>query len=565
MNVAAIRLCRILLSLPTPKGRRYLPRTMRHATLALSAALTTTLTAAACRPATAPAPAPETKTRPAITPLPPIPHVDGPLAPRVVYPQANQLIQSKDSTFILGSVGNGRATLTINGQPVPVRPNGSYVAFVANPPPTAPQYDLVVVLGADTARATQPVRVAGMAALLPDSLRPPPPPPAIVVDTTPAWVVLGDSVNVQTDTDRVVIGRPEPNETYRWFLFPGTRAQLTARYPGYARVRLDSSLQIWVQAVDAKTFATDTTPPHRIAGNSSVKASPDYSDLIIPINERPPYFIEERERSLELTLYGTRGNTDLVNYPTSDSLIRHVEWSQELGDRVRYTVRLSQEPYGFLVLYENGSFVLRVRREPSTQHLASNTQHQASSPLSGLTIAIDPGHPPAGATGPTGLYEGDAVLPVAFFIKGMLESRGANVVMTRTTRDVVDLAMRPVIARRANAHAFVSLHYNAYGDGTNPLVQPNGIETFFYRPHAEPLARDVQTALLTQQPLVDEGVHYRSLAIVRTTWMPSVLVEGGFIIIPEQENAMRTERFQEHYALGVVDGLERYFRAVRAP
>jgi N-acetylmuramoyl-L-alanine amidase len=155
------------------------------------------------------------------------------------------------------------------------------------------------------------------------------------------------------------------------------------------------------------------------------------------------------------------------------------------------------------------------------------------------------------------------VLPVGFIVKRLLEERGATVVMTRTTRDVVDLAVRPVIARRANAHAFVSLHYNAYGDGTNPLIQTNGIETFFYRPHAESLARAVQAALLTQQPLDDEGVHYRSLAIVRTTWMPSVLVEGGYIIIPEQENAMRTEQFQEHYARGVVDGLEAYFGALR--
>jgi N-acetylmuramoyl-L-alanine amidase len=180
--------------------------------------------------------------------LPPIPLVEGPLAPKVVYPQLNQLITSKDSTFILGSVGNGRAALTVNGMPVRVEPNGSFLAFVPNPPPTAPQYDLVAVLRSDTARATQPVRVAGMPVpgQNPDSTRVlPPTPPPTVVDTTPAWVVLGDSVNVATDTDRVVIGRPAPNETYRWFLMPGTRVQLPARYPGYARVRVDSALQIW--------------------------------------------------------------------------------------------------------------------------------------------------------------------------------------------------------------------------------------------------------------------------------------------------------------------------------
>jgi len=534
---------------------------MRQATLALAAGLF----AAACRGAPAPttAPAPETGARRVVAPLPPIPLVEGPLAPRVVYPQANQMIQSKDSTFILGSVGSGRARLTINGKEIPVKPNGAFLAFVANPPPTAPQYDLVAILGADTARATQPVRVAGM--LPPDTAHLAPP---TVVDTTPSWVILGDSVNAQTDTDRIVIGRPEPNETYRWFLLPGTRVQLTARFPGYARVRLDSALQIWVQAVDAKTFATDTIPPKRIAGNSTVRAGSDYSDLIIPVSERPAFFVEERQRSLELTLYDTHGNTDLVNYPTSDSLIRHVEWAQELNDRVRYTVQLSQEPFGFLVLYENNSLVLRVRRRPAfdSRHPTSNIPRPASgvSSLAGLTIAIDPGHPPAGANGPTGFYEGDAVLPVGFVIKRLLEERGANVVMTRTTRDVVELAMRPIIARRANAHAFVSLHYNAYGDGTNPLIQPNGIETVFYRPQAEPLARAVEAAVLAYQPLTDDGVHYRSLAIVRTTWMPSVLIEGGYIIVPEQENAMRTPVFQQRFAQGVVDGLETYFSALRS-
>ena len=243
----------------------------------------------ACRPSTAPVPESKKGEIPGEIPvvreaLPPIPEVQGPLAPRVVYPQANQMIQSKDSTFILGSVGNGKAALTINGQNVPVQPNGSFLAFVPNPPPTAPQYDLVAVLGADTARATQPVRVAGM--LPPDTTKPP-----AVTDTTPTWVVLGDSVSVAQDTDRVVIGRPGPNETYRWFFFPGTRALLTARYPGYARVRVDSALQVWVQAVDAKVVAPDTTPPHRLTQNGRVRADAGWSDLIIPMGERPPFLI----------------------------------------------------------------------------------------------------------------------------------------------------------------------------------------------------------------------------------------------------------------------------------
>ena len=509
-----------------------------------------------------------------------MPLVEGPLQPNIVYPRPDHQIGSSDSTFVLGSVGNGRASLTINGQAIRVWPNGSFLGFVANPPATAPQYELVAALGADTARLTQPVKVPGMAELLPDSLRPPPPPPRVVTDTTPTWVILGDSASAASDTDRVIIGRPTPSGVYRWFLFPGTRVQLTGYFPGYARIRLDSALQIWVDAADAKTLSWDTIAPRRVAGNARVRSTPEYSDLIIPVGERPSYFIEEHSGVIELTLYDTRGGTDIVNFPTTDSLIKTVEWEAERTDRIKYTVRLTQDPFGYLALYENGAFVLRVRRAPgavgSGQRVVDSGQGGVGSaqrpnspapasvsPLSGLTIAVDPGHPPAGATGPTGFYEADAVLPVGFALQRILQQRGANVVMTRTTPDAVDLALRPILARRANAHAFVSLHYNAYGDGINPLREPNGMEVYFYRVHSEPLARAVQTEMLERIPLPDQGVYFRSLAVVRNTWMPAILVEGGFIIIPEQEYAMKTADYQERYARAVADGLEVFFRGIR--
>ena len=491
--------------------------------------------------------------------------VEGTLFPRVVYPQWNQLIQSRDSNFIHGYVGNGHATLTINGMNVRVWPNGAFLAWVPNPPPTAAQYVLVATLGADSAVSTHQVRVAGMTPPVADSLKLPVP---AVVDTIPTWVMLRDTATTLSDTDRVVIGRPTPNSTYQWFFLPNTRVQLTARYPGFVRVRLDSGLEVWVDAVDAKAFATDTVPPKRVAGNIRVRSAERWVDVVIPIGERPAYLVVEREHSLELTLYGTRGNTDLVNYPTRDTLVRQVQWSQELNDRARYTVELSSSPFGYLVLYENGVFTLRVRRPPSgisgLRPAVSGRGTADRSSLSGLTIVVDAGHPPAGATGPTGLFEGDAVLPAAMMLQAILAERGATVVMTRTTRDAVDLVMRSVISRRADAHAFVSLHYNAYPDGVNPFTRPNGIEVYFYRPHSEPLARAVQAELIGWQPLEDQGIHFRSLSVVRSTWFPSVLAEGGYLMIPEQENAMRTPEWQQRYARAVADGLENYFRVLRS-
>ncbi len=549
MKRTTINVCHAVVSLPVPNGRRYLRGTMKRA---LFAALTA-LAVAACRAPAAVVPVEPVPDAPTRLPLPEVPLVAGPLEPRVVYPSPNQMIGSRDSNFIFGSVGNGNASLSINGQPVRVWPNGAFLGYVANPAPTeAPMYTLVAGLGADTIRLSLPVRVAGMP--VSDTVRPVVTPPAVITDTTPAWVILGDSANVASDTDRVIITRPGPNDTYRWFLLPGTRVQVNGRYPGFARIRLDSALNAWVVAADAKTFAADTSRPVRVVGNGRVRASEGWVDVILPVRERPAFFVEERPQALELTLYDTRGSTDQINYPTSDSLVRLVEWEQVRSDRVRYTVHLSSAPFGYLVLYENGALILRVRRPP-TSHV--------SRPLQGLTIAVNAGHPPGGANGPTGLYEADAALEVAFRVQRMLEERGATAVMTRTTRDAVDLALRPILARRAGAHAYVSIHYNAYGDGVNPFRMPNGVEVYYYRPHSEPLARAIQARMVEYQPLADQGVYFRSLSDVRTPWMPAILAEGGFMMIPEQENAMRTPGFQTQYARAIVDGLEAYFRTRR--
>ena len=49
-------------------------------------------------------------------------------------------------------------------------------------------------------------------------------------------------------------------------------------------------------------------------------------------------------------------------------------------------------------------------------------------------------------------------------------------------------------------------------------------------------------------------------ALARPTWMPAILCEGAFVIVPDQEAALRTTEFQSRYAIGILEGLEAYFR-----
>ncbi|HEX6643474.1 MAG TPA: hypothetical protein VF037_02295, partial [Gemmatimonadales bacterium] len=75
--------------------------------------------------------------------LPDVDSVIGPLRLRVQYPAEGSVVDARDSTFLFGTAGSGDATLTINGQPVRVAPNGAWLAWVALPPDSVMRLELL--------------------------------------------------------------------------------------------------------------------------------------------------------------------------------------------------------------------------------------------------------------------------------------------------------------------------------------------------------------------------------------------------------------------------------------
>jgi N-acetylmuramoyl-L-alanine amidase len=496
---------------------------------------------------------------PANPALPTVPEVHGPLQIKVVYPSPDQLIQSRDSNFIFGSVGTGDAGLRINGTLVPVWPNGAFFGWLPLPSQQAPFYDLVAIDGTDSVRLSLPIK------LLPPVIRDTLKPDTLPVDTAqriiapdtlpPQYALIAPAV-VANDTDKVAIGRPAPGngQEYKWFLFPGTPVRVTESRGDFSRIELDSATPIWIQKSDIAIQPAGYSPPPRIAGAATrVQATPEWVDLIIPTNTPPAYLAEESDRSISLLLYGTSAESLVSALPMApDNYVAGVTVATEPG-RIRYTMNLNRAPYGSLAMYQNGAFTFRVRRPPVIA--------DAANPLRGLTITVDPGHPPAGATGPTSLYEGEAVLAVGLKLRDLLVQKGVNVVMTRTTMDPVDLALRPIISRRANAQAFVSLHLDAEPDGVNPFTHA-ATACYYFWPHSVPLAQATIATLAPSMQLPPLGAKFQNLAVGRGTWMPSILCEGGFIIEPELEAAFRTPQYQEAYARGILAGLESYFTSL---
>ena len=118
---------------------------------------------------------------------------------------------------------------------------------------------------------------------------------------------------------------------------------------------------------------------------------------------------------------------------------------------------------------------------------------------------------------------------------------------------------RTALAERVNADVLVSIHANALPDGVNPF-ENNGTSVYYFHPRSAPLARALDQALTAQFGSRDLGIGRGDLALARPTWMPAVLTEGLFMMLPDQEAVLASPEGQQRYARGIADGLETFLR-----
>jgi N-acetylmuramoyl-L-alanine amidase len=660
--------------------------------------------APACSPKSDPSPAPRTVERPdsgvpeariSRSELHAAPAVQDPIGLRVIYPALTDVVRARDSSFLFGSVADGKTKVTINGYPVRVWPNGAWLAWIPFPPDTTIQFMIAARAGQDSAVLVYPVRrdrgslprevreghawidsvslspqgqvwlprneyltfstraaegadvrvrlpggpvvrllpqrqseevlpalrafdrdttklrtpdevryvgVIRGRAFGPDAgpvLRGPsaslvrvlaraavrcvtgarcPAPYAELVSPESSWAVveaalgrdtvrlrwplqvaLLDTLPVVTEfdddtvgqgiTDSLTPGRATPGGTYAWFFPTGTRASVTGRVNDDLRVRLSPGSEAWVPIADAQPLPAGLPEPRAVVGSVTLTSSEDRATLRIPLTQRVPFQVVEAEQSLAITFYSAVGDVDWMRYGT-DSLVRQMSWAQTQRQEATVTVELSAPVWGYRARWSRNDLLLEIRRPPRIM---------ANNPLRGRVIAIDPGHPPLGSTGPTGLREAEANLAVSLQLRDMLEAAGARVQMTRTTDSAVELWPRVALAESSGAELLVSIHNNALPDGINPFTN-HGTGVFYNQPRSVPLASAIQRALVSRLGLPDLGISRADFAVVRATWMPSVLVEGMFIIMPEQEAALRSPAGTRRYARGVYEGIRSFLQ-----
>lgn len=480
--------------------------------------------------------------------LPPIPSVDGPLDINVVHPTGSTPLPDVDSTYIYGSVGTGDARLAINGTNVPVYPNGAFLAYL--PVPETGTYILESSSGraadVETVRYVMPeVDVAPNPSPEPEVT--PEPEPA---QPEPAFVPQIAVVSAGADTlitgSDVAIGRPSPSGTYKWFLPEGARMTVVDEVGDQVEVRLDSTTTAWFPANAVTLLEPASAEPAVSIQQVIFQPQDEWLDVIIPA-QGAPFLVNVNGDTLEIELYGTTADPDPI--PLDGDALIATAWIEtgETGNAV-VGVELSRPVWGYKAFYsDGGDLVLRLRRPPEID---------PTNPLQGLRIAVDAGHPPGGATGPTGLTEAEANLSISLALADQLRQRGAEVMLTRPTTQPVGLEERVDAATAWNADLLISVHNNAFAEGVNPF-ENHGSSVYYFHPFAADIAETLVNEISQVTGIPNRGAIWSNLALARPTWMPSVLTESLFMLMPRQESALRNAEFVNDLAAAHVRGIER--------
>ena len=352
--------------------------------------------------------------------------------------------------------------------------------------------------------------------------------------------------------DSVQIIRHGPRRGYLSIFQPqGVEALAIGADGDWLRVRLSESVVGWVHRDAVEMLPRGIMPPRSLLRSVRMESHLDELDIRFPLSGKHPFRVEEIDRrNIILSLYGVTSDTDWIRYDFSDTLLDFATWRQPEPGLYELHLRLNVDTWGYDTYYDGTTLHLSIVRPPDEV-----------GDIEGKIIVIDPGHSSdPGAKGATGLTEADANLGIALALRDRLLKRGVRVVMTRDDGSNVPLYDRPAIAKQASADLFISIHNNALPDGVNPF-ENNGTSTYYYHPHSIDLARAVHPRLKKATGLNDHGLFYGNLAVLRPTQYPAILVECAFMMIPEQEARLKTDKFQDKIAKGIIRGIEDFLRS----
>lgn len=218
-----------------------------------------------------------------------------------------------------------------------------------------------------------------------------------------------------------------------------------------------------------------------------------------------------------------------------------------------------------------------------------------------IVIVVDAGHggEDPGAVGKRKTYEKHITLSIAKRLERLIKrEKGMKVVMTRSSDHFVSLSQRVMIAQKAKAHLFVSIHADAW---TKPSAKGASVYALSERGATSSaamwLAKNQNEADLIgganfkevdkrlQSVLVDmttswkinyslelghsvlqylgkintlhrKQVEQAGFLVLKAPGIPSILVETAFISNPQEERKLKTAAYQQDVADAILKGIK---------
>ena len=458
---------------------------------------------------------------------------------QIVYPKTPNTEVSAPSTFFVGNTSPD-AALKINDKDVKVFDNGSFVEVV----PLKEGFNRVII--DSKAGPEHDIMTYIIKRIPPKTLTIP---EAELIEFAQNEFIYAATVKSNTPL------RAQPDEYAHRIthLDRNTVLMINGKKGDFFRVSLTPEKNAWVRADSVVTYSTINSKMLANIDEVSICEDKLYEYIKTKISIAAPYKITETDTGLSVDLYNIKENKADTAFFKPDRTLKSLAINQISPDnKSTYFVELNHRLWGYDAYYEDGCFVLRIRKAP---------QIDAKQPLKGLTVAVDAGHggDDAGAIGPTGVKEKDINLDIANRLKTTLENAGAVVVMTRTDDTNLELYSRVKTAKANDALFFISLHANALKDGADPY-QKHGTAVFYYNAETVELAKTIRDVVTAKLQTKDDGVGMYSLVATRPTLPLSVLVEVAYMIHPEEYKLLLDESFRQKAADAIKDALETYVK-----
>ena len=141
----------------------------------------------------------------------------------------------------------------------------------------------------------------------------------------------------------------------------------------------------------------------------------------------------------------------------------------------------------------------------------------------------------------------------------LLEQDPSIKVYTTREADVYpSLQFRTQLANEIGADLFVSFHNNSAG------AAANGSETLYYpsanNTTSKEMAQIVQDNIIKYCGTNNRGIKPRAdLYVLRTSNMPAILIEAGFISNAQEANIINSESFINNFSQAVYEGIVESF------